>query len=42
MLQYNNEGYLMRYGLSGDVASREAPAIKAEDMYWDNLLRRNK
>lgn len=36
----NNYGYLMRAGLPGNIASREIPAMRAEDRYWDYMRNR--
>lgn len=33
----NNYGYLMRAGLPGNIASREIPAMRAEDSFWDRF-----
>ena len=32
-----NRGYLKRWGLEGSVANREAPALQAEQDYWDSV-----
>lgn len=32
-----NHGYLEKYGMSGDIASREEPAFSEEDAYWDRM-----
>jgi len=33
-----NKGYLKRWGLEGSVANREAPALQAEQDYWQAQL----
>lgn len=33
----NNYGYMTRRGLQGNIASREVPAMNAEDRFWDML-----
>jgi len=32
---YGNKGYLRRNGMPGEIATREDPAMNAEDRYWD-------
>ena len=35
-----NYGYLLRQALQGNIASREIPAMRAEDRYWDRTVKR--
>lgn len=35
-----NKGYITKNRLPGDIGIREAPAMKAEDVFWDNQLNR--
>lgn len=32
-----NDGYTTRWGLPGDLGSRETPGVIAEDKYWDRM-----
>lgn len=32
-----NDGYIKRWGLEGDIGSRETPGIREEDRYWDRM-----
>ena len=36
--QGKNYGFLIRYGLPGNIAGRETPAIRQEDMFWDYIM----
>lgn len=36
----NNYGYLKRFGLPGNIAGRELPAMIKESRFWDKLLGR--
>jgi len=37
-----NQGYITRFGLPGNIASRELPALRAESKFWDYKIEERK